>query len=147
MNTFATFSFKENNRNAENLCDLSKAASDTWMHPRFVLTWRKWHMHSFNTSLPPLILWPNPWLIYFNLSLGYRRHQWHGGQKFCRRTTGQRNESTNEGVLELMQYSSQKTHTQRGNYGKREDSAVFKCHPTWSKHGAWSELCCCRDLG
>ena len=46
-----------------------------------------------------------------------------------------------------MQYSSQKAHTQRGNYGTREDSAVFKCHPTWSKHGAWSELCCCRDLG
>lgn len=105
-------------------------------------------MRSFNTSRPPLNLWPNPWLIYFNLSLWYRPHEWHRGNKFCRRNSGKWNGNTDECALVLIKQQPKKPpkkHTTRGNYDTREDSTVFKCHPTWSKHGA--QLCCHRDLG
>lgn len=65
-------------------------------------------MHSFNTSRPPLILWPNPWLIYFNLSLWYRPHEWHRGNKFGRRNCGKWNGNTDECALVLIKQQPKK---------------------------------------
>lgn len=56
------------------------------------------------------------------------------GDTFCKM-----DRKTHKDAFDAIQQP--KTHRLRGNYGTREDSTVFKCHPTWSKHGARWELC------